>query len=590
MPHKYSALADLSVADIVTIARGSGQVQPLEADIARQSGLLARFERVQRSAAWVQAAMQEIESAAHEGREPIAYYGINTGFGDNAGRATFKAVDEAERLSRKILLSHTIGVGDHLPEDVVRAALVIRINSLARGYSGVRIEVINTLIAMLNSHVYPAVPAQGSLGASGDLAPLAHLVIPISAPLPGEDLSNPWITGQCYLDGKLVTGAEAMAAAGIPQIRLGAKEGVALINGTAISTALAVLAMHDARRLVSASQIAVAMTVEAMRGFRDAFLPQINRLRGDFQARAAATVLTLLQGSTLVRGSESEDLPLHDGPPQDPYSIRCAPAVTGAVLSALNYIEMMLTAELSAVTDNPLVFAGDDPQEGDYLPRHTKVISGGNFHGAPVGYAMDFLALVLSDLASISERRVFLLTDPRLNRDLPAFLMPEPPEQAGLNSGLMIAQYTAASLVSENKSLAHPASVDSIPSSANREDHVSMSTIAARKAAQILGNVQRVIAIELLCAAQGLRLRLEQNPGLQPGAGTQRALAFLDRLQLWPDHVFDVMREDTPLLPYIQALVVVIQSGELADQTLDQPELPDTSSRKTGNLHPSGLI
>jgi histidine ammonia-lyase len=565
MSDLYSALTDLSIADIVRIARGSAQVQLLDADSARKNGQSERFERVQRSAEWVQAAMREIEIASQDGREPIAYYGINTGFGDNAGRAAFKSVEDAEHLSRKILLSHTIGVGDHLSEEVVRAALIIRINSLARGYSGVRIEVINTLIAMLNQRVYPAVPSQGSLGASGDLAPLAHLVIPISQPLPDEDLTNPWITGQCYLNGSLVSGAQAMTAAGIPQIRLGAKEGVALINGTAISTAIAVLALHDARHLVNASQIALALTIEAMCGFRDAFLPQINRLRGAYQARAAAEILDYLDESTLVRGSEAEDLPIKDGPPQDPYSIRCAPAVIGAVLSTLDYVEAMLTAELKAVTDNPLVFAGDDPQADDYLPRHTKVISGGNFHGAPVGYMMDFLAIALADLASISERRVFLLTDPRLNRELPPFLMREPLEQIGLNSGLMIAQYTAASLVSENKTLAHPASVDSIPSSANREDHVSMSTIAARKAANILNNVQRVVAIELLCAAQALRLRIEQSPDLQPGSGSRRGLAFLSNLEIMPGKRFDVIRQDTPLQPYVEALLKTIQSGNLFD-------------------------
>ncbi len=563
MPARYSALTDFTLSDVVAIARGDAQLQPL--DGANSDAEAGRLARIQGSAAWVQTAMREVEIADQEGREAIAYYGINTGVGDNAGRATLKHVQEAEYLSRKILLSHTIGVGHYLPEDVVRAALLIRIISLARGYSGVRAEVINTLIAMLNRRVYPAVPSQGSLGASGDLAPLAHLVIPISAPSPDEDLSVPGATGYCLVGGRLFSGAEAMAAVGIPQIRLGAKEGVALINGTAISTALAALALHDAQRIVAASQIALAMTVEALRGFRDAFLPHINRLRGEFQARAAATILRHLEDSTLVRGAANVDLAASDGPPQDPYSIRCAPAVVGAVMSTLGYVESVLNAELRAVTDNPLVFASDDPQDSDYLARHTKVISGGNFHGAPIGYASDFLGIALADLASIAERRVFLLTDPRLNRGLPAFLVPEPSQQVGLDSGLMMAQYTAASLVSENKSLAHPASVDSIPSSANREDHVSMSTIAARKATQIVANVQRVAAIELLCASQALSLRLEQMPDLHPGRGASRALEFIRGVDIAPGYRLDVIRADTPLLAYVTALVGMIRSGALAE-------------------------
>src|SRR5258708_3759138 len=230
-------------------------------------------------------------------------------------------------------------------------------------------------------------------------------------------------------------------------------------------------------------------------------------------------------------------------------------------MSTLAHVESVLSDELRAVTDNPLVFADDDPGDPDYLPRKTKGLSGGKFHGAPVGYVMDFLAIALTDLASMAERRVFLLTDPKLNRGLPAFLIAEPPEQAGLNSGLMIAQYTAASLVSENKSLAHPASVDSITSSASREDHVSMSTIAARKAAQIVANARRVIAIELLCAAQALSLRLEQHPDLHPGDDTRRALELIRSLEVAPGRALDVIREDTPLLPYVETLADAVHDG-----------------------------
>jgi histidine ammonia-lyase len=454
-------------------------------------------------------------------------------------------------------------VGDPLALDVVRAALAIRIASLARGYSGVRPVVINTLIEMLNAGVFPVVPAQGSLGASGDLAPLAHMVLPLSAPLPGEDPATPGATGWCFLNGAVVTGAEAMRAAGLEQVTLGAKEGVALINGTAVSAAIGALALFDARLIVEASQIGLALCVDAMRGFRDAFLPHHNRLRSAYQAAAAGRVLDYLEGSTLARGAANADLDPAEGPPQDPYSIRCAPALVGAAQRALEHIEAVLSDELLAVTDNPLIFADDDPDSPDYLPRHTKMISGSNFHGEPVAFVCDYLSTIMVDLAGIAERRVFMLCDGRLNRGLPPFLIAEGAEQAGLNNGLMMAQYTAAALVSEGKALAHPASVDSIPSSANREDHVSMSTVAARKAAAIVKNARRVIATELLCGAQALSLRLELMPGAQPGQGSARALAAIRALEIAPGRALDVIRVDAPLGPYLEALEVAIVTGEI---------------------------
>ncbi len=534
------ALGDrLTVADVVSVARERRRVTPLPPDV----------ERVEASAAWVAGTLANRLDGSH----PPAYYGINTGFGDNAGRAAFQHVEQAEQLSRNLLLSHCIGVGPHLPEDAVRAALLIRAASLAHGYRGVRRDLINTLVAMLNADVYPAVPSQGSLGASGDLAPLAHMVIPLSATLPGEDLTRPGVTGYCYLNGRLVTGAEAMAAAGIAPIRLSAKEGVALINGTAISAGIGALALFDAERLFQWAAIGVALSLDAMRGFRDAFLPHINERRSPAQAACAAEILTLLEGSTLARGAADIDLPVEDNPPQDPYSLRCSPAVMGAVRQTFDHVRMVVETELNAVTDNPLVF-------GDELPRATKIVSGGNFHGEPVAFVMDFLAIAVAELANIAERRIFLLTDARLNRGLPPFLIAEPPETAGLNNGLMIAQYTAASLVSENKGLCHPASVDSIPSSANREDHVSMSTIAARKAAQVIGNAQQVIAIELLCAAQALSLRLEQMPDTHPGRGSGAALKAIRALEIAPGLWLDVIRHDVPLTPYVARLAALIRS------------------------------
>jgi histidine ammonia-lyase len=551
-PHAYSPLADLTIDALIDIARGGGTLQPLTPTED------PRYARMEQSAAWVNQAMIEVEQAAAQGQEPTAYYGINTGFGDNAGRATFSDRGQAEQLSRKLLFSHCIGVGEPLPYDVVRASFALRIVSLARGYSGVRIDVINTLIAMLNRGVYPVVPAQGSLGASGDLAPLAHLVLPLSTPLPDEPSDLPESTGRCFLDGKIVTGAEAMATAGIPQIRLGAKEGVALINGTAISAAISVLALHDAKQLYNASISAAALSAEAMLAFRDAFLPHVHRLRNRFQAEAAARLLDLTDGSTLLRGDTNIDLPNSDGPPQDPYSLRCAPVVFGAVARTLDHVEQVLADELLAVTDNPLIFASLDPADPDYLARTIKVISGGNFHGEPIALIMDYLATAMAELGNIAERRIFLMTDPKLSRDLPPFLVPD---QTGLNSGLMIAQYTAASLVSENKSLAHPASVDSIPSSGNREDHVSMSTIAARKAAQIVVNVRNIVALELLTASQALSLRLMQMPERKAGSGSTRVLSAIRKLEIAPDKPLDVIRADVPLVPYVSALAAAIRAN-----------------------------
>ncbi len=330
-------------------------------------------------------------------------------------------------------------------------------------------------------------------------------------------------------------GSAAMDAAGIPRIVLGAKEGVALINGTAASAAIGLLAWHDATRLLANAELSLALSLEALCGFRDAFLPHLHAVRGhDGQARVASFIYKLLVGSTLVRGDFNVDTDPQNGPPQDPYSLRAAPVVMGAVLDTLGYVRDVLTREINAATDNPLIFMDDEGPAS--LPREIKAVSGGNFHGAPVGYVMDFMKIALADLASLTERRIFLLTDARLNRGLPPFLVIDPPGEEGLNNGLMMAQYTAASLVSENKILAHPASVDSIPSSANREDHVSMSTIAARTAAQIVANTQAVVGIELLCAYQALELRLQMEPAARLGRGTQTILDFLRTVEIEPGY------------------------------------------------------
>jgi len=553
---------NLTIEDVVGVAREAQPVEPLPAHPApgTAADLVARVER---SAAWVREALDEIEAAGAGGRDPLVIYGVNTGFGDNAGRAVFRHREQAVQLSRNLLLSHAVGVGAHLPLDAARAALLIRAHTLAQGYSGVRPVVINTLVAMLNRGVTPAMPCQGSLGASGDLAPLAHLALVLSAPVPGE-APHPGANGQAYWQGALVDGAAAMAQAGIARVLLDAKEGVALINGTAVSAAVGVLAWHDARRALANAEIALALSLEALRGFRDALLPHLHLVRGHpGQQRVARFVYRLLEGSDLVRGDADRDLDPAEGPPQDPYSLRAGPVVLGAGLDTLDYVRAVLEREINAVTDNPLIFTDDAGPL--HLPRLNKAVSGGNFHGAPVGYALDFLKIALADLASISERRTFMLTDGRLNRGLPPFLVVDPPGEEGLNSGLMMAQYTAAALVSENKILAHPASVDSIPSSANREDHVSMSTIAARQAAQIVAHTQTVIAIELLCAFQALELRLAAHPGARLGRGTATVMEALRGIEIAPGRPLRPITRDVPLGPAIAALVEVVRSGTLLD-------------------------
>jgi histidine ammonia-lyase len=301
-----------------------------------------------------------------------------------------------------------------------------------------------------------------------------------------------------------------------------------------------------------------------MRGYRDAVLPHLHAVRGhEGQARVSEFLYRMLEGSTLMRGDSAVDLDPTQGPPQDAYCLRAAPVVMGAVLDTLDYVKGVLTREINAVTDNPLIFVDEDGPL--HLPRVIKAISGANFHGAPVGYALDFLKIAMADLASISERRSFMLTDGRLNRGLPPFLVIDPPGEEGLNNGLMIAQYTAAALVSENKTLAHPASVDSIPSSANREDHVSMCTIAARHAAQVVANTQGVIAAELLCAYQALELRLQQMPDARLGVGPEAVLDYLRGVELAPGQALRPIARDMALKPYLDTMIEIVRSGALLD-------------------------
>ena len=399
-------------------------------------------------------------------------YGINTGFGKFSDVKI--NAEDTEALQLHLVRSHACGLGEPFQEEVARTMAVLRLNALLKGHSGIRPVVLERLRDMVNHRITPVIPSQGSLGASGDLAPLAHLALVLI----GE--------GEAVLDGITMPAAQAWERRGIGPVRLQAKEGLALINGTQAMTACGALAFLEAEQLALQSEWIAGMTIEALRGITDAFHPAVHAARGyPEQAAVAERMRNWLDGSRLT--TRQGELRV-----QDAYSIRCIPQVHGATWQVLDYVRDKLEIEFNAATDNPLIF--DDGET---------IVSGGNFHGQPVAFAMDFLKIGMSELASISERRTERLVNPQLNAGLPPFLSPEP----GLQSGAMILQYAAASIVSENKTLAHPASVDSIPSSANQEDHVSMGTTAARHAARIVGNVRRVLAVEAFCAFQACAIR-----------------------------------------------------------------------------------
>lgn len=405
-------------------------------------------------------------------------YGVTTGFGSFCN--TVIPTEESKILQKNLIITHAVGAGNPFPSEVARTVMLLRINNLSKGFSGIRMETLETLIAMLNKGVSPIIPEKGSLGASGDLAPLSHMVLPMLG------------LGEAEYKGQVYSGAKAMELAGIPTIELTEKEGLALINGTQVMTAVGALTMIDTINLVKVSDIAVAMSFEAQRGVIDALQPRMHTCRPhQGQIDSARIISHLLEGSKNV--TKQAEIKV-----QDAYSLRCAPQVHGASKDAINYVKEQIEIEINSVTDNPIIFG--DTMEG---------ISGGNFHGQPMALSFDFLGIALSELANISERRLERLVNPALS-GLPAFLV----ENGGVNSGFMIVQYSAASLVSENKVLAHPASVDSIPSSANQEDHVSMGTIAARKAKEIMGNVRRVLAMELMCSCQAIDLRVDQGMGV----------------------------------------------------------------------------
>ncbi|MDH5482097.1 MAG: histidine ammonia-lyase [Candidatus Bathyarchaeota archaeon] len=423
-------------------------------------------------------------------------YGVNTGFG--ALSNVVIPPEEINQLQSNLIRSHSTGVGKPLNTEIVRASMLLRANTLAKGYSGIRLETLETLVEMLNKKVHPIIPAKGSVGASGDLAPLSHMILVLI----GE--------GKAEYQGRIMSGKEAMEKAGIKPVKLKSKEGVALNNGTQVMTAIAALTIHDAENLIKTAEVATALTLETLLGVTDAFDERIHKVRAHGgQAITAKNIKEMIAGSTLVQTGKKAMKTTRR--PHDPYSLRCAPQVLGAARDAIAYCRRVVEVEINSATDNPLVF-----------PDEEICLSGGNFHGQPISIAMDMLGIALTMIGNISERRTARLLDEKLNNGLPAFLIP-PQAKTGLNSGLMTIQYTAVALTSENKILAHPACVDSIPTSANFEDFVSMGTTAAQKALQILENTEYIIAIELLCAAQAAEFR---RPG-KLGKGTEIAYSTI---------------------------------------------------------------
>ena len=435
-------------------------------------------------------------------------YGVTTGFGEFSNvRIEQKDI---RQLQENLILSHAAGAGDPLPREVVRSMMALRVNALAKGHSGARLETVQLVLDMLEHGITPVIPSQGSVGASGDLVQLAHLVLAMMGK--GMVWVDPGNTLRQMPDDasrKAIPSSRALARAGLKPVHLEAKEGLALINGTQMMTAFAALAVHQARALCRFADVVAGMSVEALRGSDTPFDPRIHRLRPfKGQQTVARNMRRLMKGSG-IRGSHR----YNDPRVQDAYSIRCIPQVHGASRDAIGYVYNVITTEINSANDNPLIF----PADGAHL-------EGGNFHGQPIALAMDFLAIALAELANISERRIERLVNGSLS-GLPRFLT----EKGGLNSGYMIAQYTAASLVSENKVLCHPASVDSIPTSANQEDHNSMGSIGAQKAWRVLNNVRTVLAIEMLCASQGLDFtrKLEGRRTIKAGQGVEAAYRFV---------------------------------------------------------------
>lgn len=467
---------DLTFEHVITVAFG----KPGKPQVLLSEGAKAKVER---SAAAVQTLLDRGEVA----------YGITTGFG--AFKDKIISREEVELLQRNIVLSHAVGVGNPFDTPTVRAIMLIRANTLARGFSGIRRETIELILECLNRGIHPVIPEKGSLGASGDLAPLAHF----ACVLIGE--------GEAEFEGERLSGTEALKRAGLEPVKLAAKEGLALTNGTTVMTAVGLLETWKAKRLTELADVAGCLSLEALNGTLTAFDPRIHALRPHpRQIECAANLLKILEGSEFVRAFDPSNV-------QDAYTLRCMPQVHGACRDAVAYAEWLIKLELNSVTDNPLIFIDDASDKID-------VVSGGNFHGEPLALAFDYLKIALTEFGNISERRIMRLTDENSNAHiLPPFLT----EHGGLNSGFMIVQYTAAALCTENKILAHPASVDTIPSSANTEDHVSMGATAAIKLREVADNLEMILSLELLCAAQAVDFRKKDlGKERRLGEGTRR--------------------------------------------------------------------
>lgn len=460
----------------------------------------------------------------------VTAYGITTGFGKFSNVHIQES--DANQLQNNLILSHCTGCGDPYPQEVVRGMLLLRANALCKGFSGIRFELVETFVEMLNRGVHPVVPQKGSLGASGDLVPLAHMTLPLLG------------LGEAIYNGEKMPGGRAMELAGLPRFTLEAKEGLALINGTQAMTSVGAHAFYDTLHAAQLADIIASLTMEALFGQLNAFEDRVQAVRPHpGQRLVAANMRALCAGSALLDFVQETCV-------QDAYALRCVPQVHGAIRGALDHVLSVLSVEFNAVTDNPLVFADDDA-----------VISGGNFHGEPLALALDYLGIACAEIANISERRLERLVNHSLSKGLPAFLTPN----GGLHSGFMICQYTAASMVSENKVLAHPASVDSIPSSANQEDHVSMGATAARKAGWIAQNTLSVLGLELMAAAQALDFRMQKT-----------------RLSLSPVHerLYRRIRQEIPFLSqdcemrlYIPKIEALVRSEELTG--IVKQELPD---------------
>jgi histidine ammonia-lyase len=535
--------ADVTIGDVEAVARG------------RRRAVLDDAARGR-----MQESRDLIERLVADGE---VVYGVTTGFGDLASRFIDPA--DAPRLQENLLMSHAAGVGEPLDQEVVRAMLLLRANTLALGHSGCRPLLVDRLLAFLEHGVHPVVPAQGSVGASGDLAPLAHLALPLIG------------RGQVELRGQQMPALVALRELELEPLVLQAKEGLALLNGTQLMSAIGALVLADADRLGRTASVAAAMSVEALLGTDVAFSAAYQLARPHPGQIAVATELRhLLRDSGFQASHKATTHKV-----QDPYSLRCVPQVHGAVRDALDHLRRVLDIEMNSATDNPLVFPeGGVAAEDALATGGGRVISGGNFHGEPIALALDFAKLAISELGAISERRTALLLDARLSGGLPAFLAPA----SGLDSGLMILQYTAAALASENKVLVHPASADSVPTSANQEDHVSMGPIAARHARTVLEHVERILAIELLVAAQAIDHRLEllardslqgTGAGPTPGAGVAEAHR---RIRAVASRV-DADREPGP---DIAAATRLVRDGLLVD-------LADGDGAGAGLVPPMGI-